>query len=136
MTTPAVLPHVDAVTTVLANAGLTVYLGGAPAGTVPTDTTPYIVLYPDPGAPQRASLADDRTYFAVVVQLTCVGLTAEQALNVSDRAQAALVPPLLVASRAAWRPEALDGQPVRRDDDVTPPVYYAISRYRLRSIPS
>lgn len=135
MTTPATLPHIDAVTTVLQAAGLTVYLGGAPEGTAPTDTTPYVVLYPDPGTPVRASLADDRTNFVGVVQLTCVGLTAEQAINVCDRAQAALAPPLVVAGRTAWRPEPLDSQPVRRDDDVTPPDYYAISRFRLRSTP-
>lgn len=136
MTTPAVLPHVDAVTTALEAAGLTVYLGGAPPGTVPTTAVPYIVLYPDPGISVRASLADDRVDFTGVVQLTCVGLTAEQVLNVSDRARAALTPALAVAGRTAWKPEHLEGQPVRRDDDVTPPVFYAISRFRLRSTPS
>lgn len=135
MTTPAVLPHVDAVQAALQDDGLTVYLGGAPAGVAPTDQSPYIVLYPDPGIPLVASLADDRVNFQGVVQLTCVGLTAEQALNVHDRAAAALTPALSVAGRKSWKPEHLDGQPVHRDDDVSPPVFYAISRYRLRSIP-
>lgn len=135
MTTPAVLPHVDAVTAALGAASLTVYLGGAPPGVEPTDTQPYIVLYPDPGTPVRASLADDRVDFTAVVQLTCVGLTAEQALSVCDRATAALSGPLIVDGRTAWRPEALEGQPVRRDDDITPPCFYAISRFRLRSTP-
>lgn len=132
---PAVLPHVDAVTAALEAAGLTVYFGGAPAGVVPTDGAPYIVLYPDPGRAVVASLADDRTLFTAVVQLTCVGLTAEQAANVSDRAMAVLTAPITVAGRVAWKPESLDGQPVRRDDDVVPPCYYAVSRWRLRSIP-
>lgn len=136
MTTPTVLPHVDALTTALEGSGLVVYLGGAPSGTVPTDNVPYVVLYPDPGVPVRASIADDRVWFQGVVQLTCVGLTAEQALSVSDRCQAALTPALVVAGRAGWRPEALEGQPVKRDDDVTPPNYYAVLRYRLRSTPS
>lgn len=135
MTTPAVLPHIDAVTTALAAVDLTVYLGGAPDGVEPTDDEPYIVLYPDPGVPVRASLADDRVDFMAVVQLTCVGLTAEQALNVCDRASAALSAPLVVSGRTAWRPEPLEGLPVRRDDDVTPPCFYAISRFRLRSTP-
>lgn len=135
MTTPAVLPHVDAVTAALEAASLTVYLGGAPPSVAPTDAQPFIVLYPDPGVSVRASLADDRVDFIAVVQLTCVGLTAQQALNVSDRARAALDGPLVVAGRAAWRPEALEGQPVHRDDDVTPPCFYAISRFRLRSTP-
>jgi hypothetical protein len=135
VTTPSALPHIDAVTAALAAAGLTVYLGGAAPGVVPTDTTAFVVLYPDPGTAVRASLGDDRTYFTGVVQLTCVGLTAEQALNVADRAAAALAPALGVGGRTAWKPEHLDGQPVRRDDDVVPPVFYAISRYRLRSTP-
>lgn len=132
---PAVLPHVDAVTAALEAANLVVYLGGAPAGVAPTDGAPYIVLYPEPGRPVVASLADDRTLFSAVVQLTCVGLTAEQAANVSDRALAALLVPLTVAGRTSWKPESLDGQPVKRDDDVVPPCYYAVSRWRLRSIP-
>lgn len=135
MTAPSVLPHVDALQAVLAGAELTVYLGGAPPGIAPTDQSPYIVLYPDPGIPLVASLADDRVNFQGVVQLTCVGLTAEQALNVHDRAAAALTAVLSVSGRTSWKPEHLDGQPVHRDDDVSPPVFYAISRYRLRSIP-
>lgn len=135
MSTPAVLPHVDAVTASLQAAGLTVYLGGAPSGVVPTDGSPFVVLYPDPGQAMTASLADNRTNFATVVQLTCVGLTAEQAMNVSDRAMAVLSSPITVAGRVSWRPESLDGQPVQRDDDVTPPNFYAVSRWRLRSVP-
>ncbi|PYC83451.1 hypothetical protein C7C46_08955 [Streptomyces tateyamensis] len=131
MSTPAVLPHVDAVTAVLTTAQLTVYLGGAPQGVAP----PYVVLYPDPGTPAPASLADDRTRFVGVLQATAVGATAEQALNVMDRCQQALSAPLQVTGRTSWRPQALDGQPVRRDDDVTPPVFYAVARWRLRSMP-
>jgi hypothetical protein len=85
--------------------------------------------------PVRASLADDRTGFVGVVQVTAVGATAEQALNVMDRARAALDAPLQVAGRVSLRPEALEGTPVARDDDVTPPVYYSAARWRLRSIP-
>jgi hypothetical protein len=135
MTTPAVLPHVDAVTAALEAAELTVYVGGAPPGVSPTATTPYVVLYPEAGRAMTASLGDNRVDFSAVVQLTCVGLTAAQAMSVSDRAIAALSVVLTVAGRASWKPESLDGQPVQRDDDVVPPNYYAPSRYRLRSIP-
>lgn len=136
MTTPAVLPHTDAVTAALEAQSLVVYLGGAPPDVAPTDTVPYVVLYPDPGVGVRASLADDRVNFQGVIQLTCVGLTAEQVLSVSDRCRAALAGALPVAGRAGWRPEELEGQPVKRDDDVTPPNFYAVLRYRLRSTPS
>lgn len=131
MTTPNVLDHVDAVMAVYAAADLTAYLGGAPPDVPP----PYCVLYPEPGRPKAASLADDRVDFVTTVQVTCVGESAEQALNYADRSAAALSPPLPVAGRTAWRPEYLDGLPVQRDNDVTPPVFYAVARYRLRSTP-
>jgi hypothetical protein len=131
VSTPNVLDHVDAVMGGLAAAELAAYLGGAPPATDP----PYCVLYPEPGMPVRASLADDRVDFRTTVQVTCVGVTAEQALNYADRCSVAMSAPLAVAGRAGWRPEYLDGQPVQRDDDVTPPVFYAVARYRLRSTP-
>lgn len=134
--TPNVLDHVDAVTAALTAAQITWYLGGAPAGIQPTDAAPYVVLYPEPGAATAFSLADERIAFQAVVQLTSVGVTAEQALSVADRARAALTPAPAVAGRVSWKPEQLDGQPVRRDDQVTPPVWFAVSRYRLRSIPA
>jgi hypothetical protein len=131
MTTPASLPHIDAVLAVHTAAGLTVFLGGAP----PTSAPPYCVLYPEPGTPVRASLADDRVDYVSTVQVTCVGESAEQALNYADRSSAAMSPPLVVTGRTARRPEHLDGQPVQRDDDITPPLFYAVARYRLRSTP-
>jgi predicted cobalt transporter CbtA len=127
---------VDAVTAALEAAGLTVYLGGAPSGVSATDAQPFVVLYPEPGRAQAASLADDRTLYSAVVQLTCVGLTAEQAMSLSDRAAAVMSVVLTVAGRVSWKPEPLDGQPVQRDDDVVPPNYYAAARYRIRSIPA
>jgi hypothetical protein len=133
VTTPAALPHVDAVEGALASASpaIPAYLGGAPQEVAP----PYVVLYPEPGAPGAASLADDRVRWSGVVQITAVGATAEQAMNLIDRCTAALSAPLAVAGRVSWRPQALDGQPVRRDDDVNPPVFYAVARWRLRSMP-
>lgn len=136
MSAPAVLPHVDAVTTALEAADLVVYPGGAPPDVTPTASRPYVVLYPEPGRALAASLADDRTTFSAVLQLTCVGLTADQALSVLDRAAQVLDVALGVTGRTSWKPEALDGQPVQRDDDVVPPCFYVVARYRLRSIPS
>jgi hypothetical protein len=71
---PEVLPHVDAVQAALESIpGLTVYLGGAPtdAGWLPPDK--YAVIYPEPGEAVRESLADKRTDFVSVMQVTCVG---------------------------------------------------------------
>lgn len=136
MTTPTVLPHVDAVQAALTGAGLTVYVGGVPtsAGWVPPDK--FAVLYPEPGQAARASLADDRTGFTGMVQVTCVGGSVERALWVADRVRQALAGPLSVAGRVAWRPEDQGGPPVQRDDDVTPPLWFVPVQYLLQSIPS
>lgn len=132
MTAPATLPHVDAVLAVLEAAGLVVSLGVAPPGVDP----PYVAVYPDPGRSIPGSLADPLSDYQAMLQITCVGETAEQALSVSDRARAAMSVPLVVAGRSGLRPEELGGPPVARDDDVTPPLFYVPVQYRLRSTPA
>lgn len=136
MTTPAVLSHVDAVQAALGAAGLTVYLGGTPTSSGWTPPDKYAVLYPDPGRAGRASLADDRTDFTSVFQVTCVGASVERALWVADRVRQALDRPLTVDGRNAWQPEDQGGPPVQRDDDVTPPLFYVPVQYLIQSIPS
>ncbi|MET7648371.1 hypothetical protein ABZS83_33065 [Streptomyces sp. NPDC005426] len=136
MTTPTVLPHVDAVQAALTAAGLTVYLGGTPTSSGWTPPDKYAVLYPDPGRAGRASLADDRTDFTGTFQVTCVGASVERALWVADRVRQALDGPLTVEGRRAWQPEDQGGPPVQRDDDVTPPVFFVPVQYLIQSIPS
>lgn len=130
-TPPAVLPHRDAVRAALEGAGLAVGLGGAPPS-APSNSK-YVVLYFDPGQSVRESLADRRTDFQAMFQVTCVGPTEEQALWVADKARAALFGTLTVSGRTSWRPEELGGPPVQRDDDVTPPLYFLPVQYRLQS---
>ncbi|MFG3586621.1 hypothetical protein [Streptomyces sp. NPDC047990] len=136
MTPPAVLPHVDAVQAALEDGGLTVYLGGVPAAAGWTPPDKYVVLYPEPGQAVRESLADLRTDFTTVFQITCVGGSMERALWAADTARAALSAPLAVEGRATWRPEDLGGPPVQRDDDTNPPSWFVPVQYRLMSIPA
>ncbi|MFG2671361.1 hypothetical protein [Streptomyces sp. NPDC048445] len=136
MTTPTVLPHMDAVQAALSGAGLTVYLGGTPTNSGWTPPDRFAVLYPDPGMASRASLADDRTDFTGMFQVTCVGGSVERALWVADRVRQALSGPLTVAGRIAWRPEDQGGPPLQRDDDVTPPLWFVPVQYLIQSIPS
>ncbi|MFH9977944.1 hypothetical protein ACH4ND_01525 [Streptomyces sp. NPDC017179] len=133
--TPDVLPHLDAVQKALENAGLTVYVGGTPGGRwTPPDK--FCVLYPDPGMAVRESLADERTDFESMMQVTCVGGDVVRALWVAGRVRQALAAPLTVEGRSCWPPEDLGGPPVQRDDDVTPPLWYVPVQYRIRSTPA
>lgn len=131
MSAPTVLPHRDAVKAALEGAGLAVGLGGAP-DPLPASRM-YTALYFDPGRSLRESLADGRTDFETLFQVTCVAPTEEQCLWVADRARTGLHGPLTVAGRQAWRPEEQGGPPVQRDDDVTPPLYFLPVQYRLQS---
>ena len=130
-TAPDIGPHLDAVVGALEGAGLAVGQGGAPSP-VPS-TGRYVALYFDPGAVGRESLADQRTDFVLLFQVTCVGPTATKCLWVAQQVRKALYGRLVVAGRAALRPEELGGPPVSRDDDVSPPLYFLPVQYRLQS---
>lgn len=131
MSTPTVLPHRDAVKAALEGQGLAVGLGGAP-NPVPT-TRMYVALYFAPGQSMRESLADQRTDWDGVFQVTCVGPDEERCLWLADKVRTALHVTLTIAGRKAWRPEELGGPPVARDDDVSPPLYFVPVQYRLMS---
>ncbi|MGM9380342.1 hypothetical protein [Streptomyces antibioticus] len=132
-TPPDVLPHMDAVQTALENAGLTVYLGGAPTDQGWTPPDRFAVLYPDAGRAVQASLAGERTDFDAVMQITCVGSDVVRALWVAGRVRQALAAPLEIEGRVCWPAEDLGGPPVQRDDDVTPPVFFVPVQYRICS---
>lgn len=131
MSAPAALPHRDAVKEALEDAQLVVGLGVAPSP-VP-ESGLYVVLYFAPGQSVSESLADVRTDYMVVFQVTCVAPDEERCLWVADKARAALHGPLAVAGRLAWRPEELGGPPPRRDDDVSPALFYVPIQYQLKS---
>ncbi|MFE5514458.1 hypothetical protein ACFQ9J_28385 [Streptomyces sp. NPDC056529] len=132
---PDVLSHVDAVKAALTAAGLSVFVGGTPAGAwTPPDK--FAVLHPDAGTAVRESLADERTTLDCLMQITCVGGDVERALWVAGRVRRALAKPLAVDGRVCWRPEDLGGPPVQRDDDITPPLYFVPVQYRICSAPA
>lgn len=130
MSGPDTLPHVDAVMAVLVAVPLVVYLGGGNRDASP----PYVVLYPGPGRPVSSSLAAGLDQGEWPIQPTCVGATAEQALWVGDAVHRALTAgPLDVEGRTGWRVEPDGGPPLRRDDDLTPPLWYLTPQYTIRS---
>lgn len=130
-TAPDIKPHLDAVVGALEGAGLAVGQGGAPSP-VPTSGR-YVALYFAPGTVGRESLADQRTNFSMLFQVTCVGPTATQCLWVAQQVRRALYGRLAVDGRAVFRPEELGGPPLSRDDDVSPPLFFLPVQYRLNS---
>lgn len=136
MTAPAgARTHVDGLLALLrtqlgANVG--VDWGNRATGRQP----PCLVLYPDPGTPE-GSLGDRHRDLLLEFQLTAIGTTAEQAAWVGDAARAVLLTMQpTVTGRIVQPLWQVDGQPVQRDNDVTPPLYFQVAVYQMRTEPS
>lgn len=123
--------HVDAVAALLTAVNIAATVGEAPDAAA----APYVVIYPTPGWAVAESLASPIGDMHVDFQLTCVGTTVEQALWLHDKARTAIdhVAPV-IAGRTAWPIWADEApQPVRRDDQINPPLFVAVSRWSLRT---
>ena len=71
------------------------------------------------------------------VQVTFVGDSREQVDSLRDDVRAAVLGTFLDVDGRRVGPVRLhDERPVERDDDVTPPLLYAIDRYRTYSTPA
>lgn len=126
--------HVTAVLTLLdAVPNLTTYDGLVPARPV----LPYAVVWPDSGRAERSSILAASNVVASEMYVTCVGSSREQAQWVAEKVDAALldVRPT-ITGRSCWPIEQVLTRPVQRDDDVDPPLVYAVNVYRLASIPA
>ncbi|GFH34291.1 hypothetical protein [Streptomyces pacificus] len=131
MSTPAVLPHRDGIVAALEAVNLVVGRGAAP-DPVPASRM-YAVVYMSPGRSVSESLADLRTNFDALFQVTAVGPDEERCLWVADRVRAGLHAGVTVEGRAVWRPEEIGGPPVIRDDDVSPPLFFLPIQFMIRS---
>lgn len=128
---PTVRTHTDALIAALQAMGLEV--GDAVA---PDDTPPYVVVYAIPGGTASGTLARPDDDAELVYQVTCVGLTRQQAEWLADKALTLLETPLSVSGRSIAR-VALDLHAgVSRDDSRTPPYFVAMPRFRLYSTPA
>jgi hypothetical protein len=108
---------------------------GAPGG---SQFVPYMVVYPLEGGITRGPVSDPGADIEWPWQVTCVGASRQQAERVCDVAIAALTTvTLTVAGRRQMQPVNLDMRGgVRRDDQITPPLFYATPRFRLWTSPS
>lgn len=98
---------------------------------------PYAVLYPDPGWPE-GTLGDRWRWLLLGFQVTGVGATRRQAQWVADWARGVLLTQQpVVPGRVVhplWQQEG--SPPIDRDDDVSPPLFYAPVLYQMRSVPA
>lgn len=125
--------HLAAVKTKLELAGLIVYDGTVPPGA----TVPYVVLFPDQGqaSSTRFDQVSDQRVFRV--QTTSVASTVEQARWAAEKVHGALLDAVLtISGRATWPVRHETSRPIERDDDVTPPLMYAVDVWRLQSVPA
>jgi hypothetical protein len=126
-------PHAVAVLAALQAAGLSVGDHHAPAG-----NPPYVVLYVIGGGVVDGTLGTPDSDGDLRFQVTAVGRHPGEARWIADRAAAALTDePITVAGRVAQRVRPIEASSgVQRDDDVTPPLFYATARYGLWTFPA
>lgn len=97
----------------------------------------YAVLYPL-SVPTDGPVSDPYADAESEYQVTAVGVTRAQAQIVADKARTLmLTAPLTIPDRVLMQPvEWSDSRGVERDDDVSPPLFYAIDRYMIRTTPA
>lgn len=135
-------PHTDAVVAALEAAGLLVGRGKKPPGSGwqgeagESEHVPYVVLFPWPGSTD-GNLADPHEYLDYTFQTTCTAATQEGAEAVIDIVKATLIGVrLAVVGRSSYPVYPLLDLPVRRDDQIAPPVHYSVAQFRVRTQPA
>jgi hypothetical protein len=142
MTLPAAEPHTAATAAALTAASLHVGRGAKPAGSGwqgepgASDFVPYVVLYPG-GHLDDGVLGDPWEDLDYRVQATCVAGTCEGAELVADIVTATLIGKVVpVPGRGMYPFQLSGGAPASRDDQVEPPVHYAVLNLMARSGPA
>lgn len=128
---------VDAIMTYLDAGSTTNYLSKGPRD--PRSVAKYCVVHPSPGK-YSGTVGDHTQDCEVQFQTTSVGTTTEQAFWVHDTVsqrlwRAVLAPASGVTTLPIW---AIPGsqQPVLRDDDIEPPMFYVTCRWVCQAIPT
>lgn len=142
MPVAAAAPHTAATAQKLTDADLLVGRGKKPDGAgwqgEPGASThkAYVILYPSPGTTD-GDLGDPHEYLDYRVQATIVAATQEGAENVADIVKATLVgQQITVPGRSVYPFQLADSAPATRDDQVAPPVHYAVLHFEARSGPA
>lgn len=136
-------PEVDALIALLREASLPTGDGGkADDGGYPADDStaqfvPYLVVHTGVVITISGPVGDPFADTSSEYQITSIGETAAQARALADKARAVILPArLTVPDRHVQLIEWGPSQPAERDDDLTPPLYYAIDIYTIDSTPA
>lgn len=131
--------HAEAILGALTDAGLSAFFV---ADVPPSVATPYVVLTPSPGHPDRDTLAGRRTRLDSTFQVAGVGASVPEALEAAGRARDALLDVRLsIPGRRPWPIVHGDSQPVREDpvhipDGSSRALLVAVDTYGLSTVPS
>jgi hypothetical protein len=127
---PVLRTHFNAVKTALAALGVTV--GDAEA---PTVAPPHVALYQIDGGGLSGTLEDPNDDAELIYQATCTGVSREQTQWLVDKTFG-LLAGVAITGRSVplVQLEMMPG--VKRDDNVSPPIFWATPRFRLFSTPS
>lgn len=123
----------------VASTGIPTGEGVAPAG-----ASRYAVVWAGAGSRRRVGddnlgvLGDPFRDVEITGQVTCVGTTAEQARLVADIVSAAVLGHVLTVTGWVCQPITLDSDPppIRRDDDVNPPLFVLPLLFEFRANPA
>lgn len=111
--------------------------GGYPGGDSTQQFVPYVVLHTGVVLHIDGPVSDPFADTSSEYQVTAVGETAAQARWGADKARATILPAhLAVAGRVVQLVSWSGSHPAQRDDDITPPLYYAIDLYTVDSTPA
>lgn len=98
---------------------------------------PRVVLYGDQGASTRETLCATPDGAVVTIQTTCVGESREQAGWMLDKVAELVENKRPVVAGFVCSPvQNLFANLPRRDDDVDPPVFYAVMTWRFTAVPA
>jgi len=130
--------HAAALVDVLETTGVPVGDGETPwNGPQKRYVAPSIVLHMVPGGTVDGTLGCPDEIVDGRFKVKAIGRSAGEARNVADKAAVALSAGLTVTGRRIRRLRPLDAwSGIERDDDVTPPLFYATRTYGLYSFPT
>lgn len=111
--------------------------GGFPGQDSTAGFVPYAVVYQGVTSLIDGPVDDPDADVIDEYQVTSVGITRKSASVIAFKAKTALLTGvLIVPGRCVQLVEWMSGRPVERDDDVTPPLFYAIDIYAITTSPA